>query len=238
MAAEVVTRTVSNKQDAVDYLTWTFYYRRLTKNPNYYNLTVRGGQGSDRGGGGGCGEGGAVQKSLVLQRLRFSHSLCCTPVAAAAAVARPQGVSHRHVSDHLSELVESVLSDLEQSKLIAIEDDMDLEPLNLGMIAGEGSGSRVEQGWGRGVGWGCGVWGGTGQQGGRVGVDWCGRGLVQPALKKAEFSSRCLVRLPPSPSPCSVLLHHLYHDRALCQQPHCQDQAQGGRCAVLCGTGV
>ena len=48
-----------------------------------------------------------------------------------------QGVSHRHVSDHLSELVEGLLSDLEQSKLIAIEDDMDLEPLNLGMIAGE-----------------------------------------------------------------------------------------------------
>ena len=44
-------------------------------------------------------------------------------------------MSHRHVSDHLSELVESLLSDLEQSKLIAIEDDMDLEPLNLGMIA-------------------------------------------------------------------------------------------------------
>jgi pre-mRNA-splicing helicase BRR2 len=82
--AEVVVRTIENKQDAVDYLTWTFMYRRLTQNPNYYNL---------------------------------------------------QGVSHRHLSDHLSELVESTLSDLESSKCVAIEDDMDLSPLNLGMIA-------------------------------------------------------------------------------------------------------
>lgn len=82
--AEVVVRTIENKQDAVDYLTWTFMYRRLTQNPNYYNL---------------------------------------------------QGVSHRHLSDHLSELVEATLSDLEASKCVAIEDDMDLSPLNLGMIA-------------------------------------------------------------------------------------------------------
>ena len=84
LAAEIVTRTVQNKQDAVDYMTWTFYYRRLTQNPNYYNMT---------------------------------------------------GVSHRHVSDHLSELVESTLSDLETSKVISVEDEFDLEPLNLGMIA-------------------------------------------------------------------------------------------------------
>jgi pre-mRNA-splicing helicase BRR2 len=84
LCAEVVTRTVENKQDAVDYLTWTFYYRRLTQNPNYYNLT---------------------------------------------------GTSHRHLSDHLSDLVEGVLADLEASKCIAVEDDTDLVPLNLGMIA-------------------------------------------------------------------------------------------------------
>lgn len=82
--AEIVTKTVENKQDAVDYLTWTFLYRRMTQNPNYYNL---------------------------------------------------QGVSHRHLSDHLSELVEQTLSDLEQSKCISIEDEMDVAPLNLGMIA-------------------------------------------------------------------------------------------------------
>jgi len=82
--AEVVTRTIENKQDAVDYITWTFLYRRLSQNPNYYNL---------------------------------------------------QGVTHRHLSDHLSEIVESTLSDLSESKCLTIEEDNDLNPLNLGMIA-------------------------------------------------------------------------------------------------------
>lgn len=44
-------------------------------------------------------------------------------------------MSHRHLSDHLSELVEQTLTDLEQSKCISIEDEMDVMPLNLGMIA-------------------------------------------------------------------------------------------------------
>ena len=45
------------------------------------------------------------------------------------------GMTHRHLSDHLSELVENTLNDLEQSKCISIEDEMDVAPLNLGMIA-------------------------------------------------------------------------------------------------------
>jgi pre-mRNA-splicing helicase BRR2 len=85
ISAEIVTKVVENKQEAVDYLTWTLYYRRLTLNPNYYNMT---------------------------------------------------GTTHRHISDHLSELVENVITDLEQSKCVSVEDDgNDVSALNLGMIA-------------------------------------------------------------------------------------------------------
>ncbi|KAI0088962.1 Sec63-domain-containing protein [Irpex rosettiformis] len=82
--AEIAVKTIENKQDAMDILTWTYFYRRMTQNPNYYNL---------------------------------------------------HNVSHQYLSDHLSELVENTLSDLVNSKCIAIEDEMDVSPLNLGMIA-------------------------------------------------------------------------------------------------------
>ncbi|CAL1708451.1 unnamed protein product [Somion occarium] len=82
--AEIAVKTIENKQDAMDILTWTYFYRRMTQNPNYYNL---------------------------------------------------HNVSHQHLSDHLSELVENTLTDLVNSKCIAIEEEMDVSPLNLGMIA-------------------------------------------------------------------------------------------------------
>ena len=82
--SEIVTKTICSMQDAVDYITWTFLYRRLAKNPNYYGL---------------------------------------------------QGTSNVHLSEHLSEMVESVLGDLEDSKCCQMSDEGDVSPLNLGMIA-------------------------------------------------------------------------------------------------------
>lgn len=47
-----------------------------------------------------------------------------------------QGRSHRHLSDHLSDLTEQTLQDLVDSNVIVVKDnDMDLELLNLGMIS-------------------------------------------------------------------------------------------------------
>jgi len=40
LCAEVSAETVVTKQDALDYLTWTFFFRRLHKNPSYYGLEI------------------------------------------------------------------------------------------------------------------------------------------------------------------------------------------------------
>ena len=36
--AEIVSGTITNKQSCMDYLTWTYYFRRITKNPLFYNV--------------------------------------------------------------------------------------------------------------------------------------------------------------------------------------------------------
>ena len=36
--AEVVSGTITSKQEAMDYITWTYFFRRLIMNPSYYDL--------------------------------------------------------------------------------------------------------------------------------------------------------------------------------------------------------
>lgn len=82
--AEVVAKSIESQSEAMDWITYSFFYLRLRQNPNYYNM---------------------------------------------------QGRSNMHVSDHLSELIETVLGDLEESKCVAVEGDGVVSPLNLGMLS-------------------------------------------------------------------------------------------------------
>ena len=36
--SNIVSKAIQSNEECIDWLTWTFMYRRLTKNPNYYNL--------------------------------------------------------------------------------------------------------------------------------------------------------------------------------------------------------
>ncbi len=36
--AEIVAGTITSKQDAMDYITWTYFFRRLIMNPSFYQL--------------------------------------------------------------------------------------------------------------------------------------------------------------------------------------------------------
>lgn len=44
-------------------------------------------------------------------------------------------MSGAHINDYLSDLIETVVSDLEKTKAIAVEEELELLPLNLGIIA-------------------------------------------------------------------------------------------------------
>lgn len=83
--AEISTKTIESASDAINWTTFTYFYRRLLANPSYYSLT---------------------------------------------------DVSHEGLSTHLSELVETTLKDLSESKVIDLdEEDDSVTPLNAAMIA-------------------------------------------------------------------------------------------------------
>lgn len=85
---EISTRSFKSKQDCIDWITFTYFYRRLQHNPSFYDV---------------------------------------------------QDTSHLGISEYLSELIETTLKDLEDSKLLETEEDDEedesIVPLNGTMIA-------------------------------------------------------------------------------------------------------
>ncbi|KXT14286.1 hypothetical protein AC579_8428 [Pseudocercospora musae] len=82
---EISTKTIESTQDAVDWTTYTYFYRRLLANPSFYGLT---------------------------------------------------DTSHEGLSTYLSEQVEQTLKDLNDAKIIELDEEEDtITPLNAAMIA-------------------------------------------------------------------------------------------------------
>lgn len=66
MNAEIASGTLSTKKHCIDYLTWTYFFRRLTKNPAYYNVDVTDANGVNN-----------YLKELVHKTLnRLEHAKC------------------------------------------------------------------------------------------------------------------------------------------------------------------
>lgn len=83
--SEISTKMIESADDAINWTTFTYFYRRLLANPSYYSLA---------------------------------------------------DTSHEGLSAHLSELVETTLKDLAETKIIDLDDDDDsVTPLNAAMIA-------------------------------------------------------------------------------------------------------
>lgn len=82
---EISTKTIESTQDAVDWTTYTYFYRRLLANPSFYGLT---------------------------------------------------DTSHEGLSTYLSEQVETTLKELNDAKIIELDEEEDtITPLNAAMIA-------------------------------------------------------------------------------------------------------
>ena len=84
--SEIANAVIKTKQNCVDWLTWTFYYQRLLKNPNYYNMS--------------------------------------------------SNTNETEINRYLSELIEVVLTDLQQAQCITINANTnEISATNLGKIA-------------------------------------------------------------------------------------------------------
>ncbi|EPQ63005.1 Bgt-317 [Blumeria graminis f. sp. tritici] len=83
--SEISAKMIESAEDAINWTTFTYFYRRLLANPSYYSLT---------------------------------------------------NTSHEGLSAHLSEMVETTLKDLSDSKIIDLDEEEDsVTPLNAAMIA-------------------------------------------------------------------------------------------------------
>lgn len=102
--AEISSNTIQSLQHAMDYLTWTYFYRRLKKNPSYYEL-IPSAVLNASGHGSNCDSHQHPGQQDQSIDDAYAH------------------VTDRDIAEHLSRLVLQCFEDLETSECIQVVDD-------------------------------------------------------------------------------------------------------------------
>lgn len=93
--AEIVAGTVRDRQQAIEYLTWTYFYRRLRMNPSYYGLVPQVLCGEDE------------RNSIENKNESLGHSV----------------VTSEDIDFFLTDLIDEAMAELDYSRCIVIDDE-------------------------------------------------------------------------------------------------------------------